>query len=161
MLTGQVGVVTKNPGWYGRVVQWFTGSPAYHTVSAISETECVSAETPVVVVRPIDYFTGVQWTDVTYPTDAHMHDAVRFLNAQIGHKYAYLDILLLAVARLLKQRTPWIIRNRLTDQSQWFCSELADAGLEAGGVNLFPGRPACAVTPADFLNVIHAEALNN
>lgn len=156
-LAGQVGVVTKNPGWYGKLVQWFTGSEAFHTVTAISETECVSAETPVVLVRPIDFFEDVQWTNVTFPSEALRQDSIRFVKAQIGHDYAYVDILLLVVARVLKRKTPWFIKNRLTDQRQWFCSELADAGLEAGKVNLFPSRPPSAVTPAEFLEVIERE----
>lgn len=156
MITGQVGVITANPGWYGRLVQWFTHSPAYHTVSAISETLCVSAETPRVIVRPINHFRDVRWTDVPL-TAVQRHDIVNYWYAQVGKRYAYFDIVLLFVAILLKSRTPWWVRVRLVDTDRWFCSELADAGMEAGGVNLFPGRPACAVIPKDWLRVVSLE----
>lgn len=160
-LTGQVGVVTTNPGWYGRWVQKITRSDAFHTVYAISDTEVVSAETPTVIIRPIGFFADVQWTDVTYPTPAHLNDAVRFVRAQVGKPYAYFDILLLFIAELLKEHTPWFIKTRLTDNGQWFCSELSDAGLLAGEVNLFPTRPPSAVIPKDFLDIVtqeHAKA---
>lgn len=156
MITAQVGVVTANPGWYGRMVQFFTHSPAYHTVSAISETLCVSAETPRVVIRPISHFTDVQWTDVALD-DAQRRRIVRYLCHQVGKRYAYFDIFLLFVAIVLKSRTPWWVRLRLVDTNRWFCSELCDAGMEAGGVKLFPGRPSCAVIPKDWLRVVTLE----
>lgn len=151
MITGQVGIITKNPTWYGRAVQFFTHSPAYHTVYAISETEVVSAETPQVRIRPADYFEDILWTDEQIEP-SNLRDAVRFARAQVGKPYAYLDILFLLIASITKTRTPpWII-DRLISTNQWFCSELCDAALNAALINLFPGRPACAVTPADFYN---------
>lgn len=159
MITGQVGVITKNPGWYGRLVQLFTGSTAYHCVTAISETECVSAETPRVLIRPISYFAGngIEWTNVPM-TAAERADAVRFVRRQVGKRYAYLDIVFIIISTITRWHTPTWITDRLMDDRQWFCSELADAGMEAAGRNLFPGRPACAVTPADFLTAVNDEA---
>lgn len=152
MLTGQVGVVTRNPGWYGRAIQYFTRSPAFHTITAISETHCVSAETPKVIIRPISDFDGILWTDEPL-TPAQQHDITNFMHRfVIGKRYAYLDILFLFLATITREQTPpWII-IRLTSMNQWFCSEASDAGLEAAGINLFPHRPPCAVTPADFYN---------
>ena len=151
MITGQVGIITKNPTWYGRAVQFFTHSPAYHTVYAISETECVSAETPRVRRRQIDEFDGIVWLNEPMSAD-QVHAAVEFVIDQLGKPYAYLDILFLLIASITKTRTPpWII-DRLISTNQWFCSELCDAALNAALINLFPGRPACAVTPADFYN---------
>lgn len=156
MITGQVGVLTKHPGWYGRLVQLFTGSSAYHTITAISETECVSAETPRVRIRPIDYFTGngIHWTNVALSA-VERDEAARFVRHQVGKPYAYLDIVFIIITTITRWHTPNWITDRLMDDRQWFCSELADAGMEAAGHNLFPGRPACGVTPADFLNDIH------
>lgn len=160
MLTGQVGIVTKHPTWYGRAVQFFTHSPAYHTVYAISETECVSAETPVVRTRSIDYFEDVAWTDV-HIDPSKLREAVRFVTAQIGKPYAYLDIFFLWIASITGHRTPnWIV-HRLISTDQWFCSELCDAGMSAAQINLFPGRPACAVTPADFYNLVREHTAQN
>lgn len=158
MITGQVGVLTTNPGWYGRLVQLFTASPAYHTITAITETECVSAETPRVRVRPIDYFAGngIQWTNVPM-TPAQRHDTVQFVRRQVRKPYAYLDIVFILITTITRWHTPQWITDRLMSDRQWYCSELSDAGMEAAGKNLFPGRPACAVTPADFLTVIRGE----
>lgn len=157
MNAGQVGIVTKRPGWYGRIVQWFTGSPAFHTVFATSELVCVSAETPRIQLRPLSWFEGIVWTDVTYASEANRDRAVAFALLQVGKPYAYWDIVLLVVARILKGRTPWPILARVQDRAQWFCSELCDAALEAGGVELFPeDRPPQAVTPADFLLVVQS-----
>lgn len=157
-LVGQAGVVTKNPGWYGRIIQWFTASPAYHVVFYVIDKDgaewLVSAETPTVILRRVDYFDGVLWTAVDYENDIRREQAVTFALAQVGKPYSYVDILFLAIAGILRQKTPLIIRRRVQDRSQWFCSELADAALQAGGVDLFPGRPDQAVLPADFLKVI-------
>lgn len=151
-LAGQVGVVTKNPGWYGRAVQIFTGSPAYHTVTAISDAEVVSAETPVVLVRPIDYFDGILWTDEPFTPDERAA-AVKYVTDQVGRPYAYWDIFFLLIAMVTRTHTPKWITTRLMDQRRWFCSELCDAGMIAGGRNLFQDQPMCAVTPADFYKV--------
>lgn len=156
---GQVGILTKNPGWYGRLVQWFTGSPAYHAVFVTSDRLCVSAETPRIMMRPLSHFdgNGIVWTDVTYASDAARESAVRFAFGQVGKPYAYWDIVLLVVARILKTKTPKRILRRVQDRRQWFCSELCDAALEAGGVELFPmDRPPQAVTPADFLAAVQS-----
>lgn len=145
-------MVTKNPGWYGRAVQFFTGSSAFHCVTAISETEVVSAETPTVRIRPTGFFDGIEWTDEPMTPEGQAA-AVAFVSAQVGKKYAYLDIVFLLIARLTKHRTPkWVI-GRLQSQNRWFCSELADAGMRVAGRDLFPGRPECTVIPADFLTV--------
>ena len=152
MLAGQVGIITKHPGWYGRAVQFVTGSPAYHTVTAISDTECVSAETPVVRLRRIDYFDGIRWTDEDF-TAGERDAAVHFVAHQVGKPYAYWDIFFLLIATITRTHTPKWITDRLMDNRQWFCSELCDAGMIAAGHNLFPGRPPCAVTPADFNNL--------
>jgi len=157
MLAGQVGIVTKNPGWYGRAIQFFTASTAFHTVTAISETECVSAETPKVRIRQIDFFDGIIWTDEPMTDEQRTH-AVHYIGNQVGKPYAYIDIFFLLVARITKRRTPTRIINRLESRTQWFCSELADAGMVAAGIHLFPDRPACTVTPADFLNVVKSRA---
>lgn len=102
-LTGQVGVLTKHPGWYGRAVQLFTGSLAYHTVTAISETECVSAETPRVRQRPISYFAdnGLEWTNVPM-TDTERDVAVAFVRRQVGKSYAYLDIIFIIITTITR-----------------------------------------------------------
>lgn len=160
-LAGQAGVVTKNPGWYGKLVQWFTLSPAYHCVFVVVNDdgleELVSPESPRVRIRPIGYFEGVEYTDVEYADEAHRDAAVRFARAQLTKPYSWTDIGLLVIARILRRQTPTVIKRSIREQSQWFCSELADAALQAGGVDLFPGRPDQAVVPADFLKVIRAE----
>lgn len=159
-LIGQVGVVTKNPGWYGRMVQWFTHSDAFHTVTFVGDVNndgidmVVSAETPKVILRPASDFPDAEYTAVVFDTIAKRNDAVRFVLRQVGKPYAYFDILLLWIAMWLRERTPWFIKNRLTDEGQWYCAELSDAGMEAGGVNLFPRMPPCAVIPKDWLTVI-------
>lgn len=155
-LAGQVGVVTKNPGWYGRLVQFFTGSPAFHCVTAISETECVSAETPIVLIRPISDFDGIQWTNVPF-TSLEREATVRYVKDQVGKPYAYWDIFFLLIAMITRTHTPKWITTRLMDQRHWFCSELCDAGLIEGGQNLFGALPMCAVTPADFLKAQEQE----
>lgn len=159
MLAGQVGVITTNPTLYGRAVQFFTGSKAFHTITAISETECVSAEMPGVRIRPISDFTDIIWTTEPF-TRAQQYTAVQFVKRQVGKPYAYFDIILLAVDALLHKLnvpTPDWIRDRVADDHQYFCSELCDAGMEAAGVTLFPGRSACMVTPDDFLKVATRE----
>lgn len=153
---GQVGVLVKRPGWYGRLVQWFTGSPAFHVVMAISPGECVSAETPVIRFRPLSHFQDVLWIEIQYADDAHRRQAVYFVMRQVGKPYAYWDIVLLVVARILKHRTPKRILVRVQDRRQWFCSELVDAALEVGGVTLFPDLPPQTVTPADFLPFVQS-----
>lgn len=158
MITGQVGVVTKHPGWYGRIIRLVTASPAFHVVTAISETEVISAE-HVVLTRPIDYFTDILWTQEPM-IDRQRQQTITFLRQQLGKPYAYIDIVFILIAIITRRHTPAWITDHLMNTHQWFCSELADAGLIVAGINLFPGRPPCAVTPADFYQHI-TETANN
>jgi hypothetical protein len=152
-LTGQVGVVTTNPGWYGKLVQWFTRSDAYHTVGMISETMCISAETPRAVIRPVtDFGNDVIFTNV--PMSQHMRDkVVAFWEVREGRPYAYLDIVLLVIAQWLGKHTPLWIVDRVMDDRQYFCSELCVAGWDAGGVEEFSRLRAYLVTPKNFLEL--------
>jgi hypothetical protein len=167
MLAGQVGIITTKPGWYGRAIQLVTASPAYHVITAINETHCVSAETPTVRIRRIDYFTDVTWTNIELDDEQRRH-AIHFVCQQVGKPYAYTDIVFLLIASITKRATPaWII-ERLSSRDQWFCSELADAGMIAAvsgihnaGINMFPGRPECTVTPADFYTWATSDAEAN
>lgn len=150
---GQVGVITTSPGPYGRQVQRFTRSPAFHVVTRISDTECVSAQMPEVVVRPVSHYPKAFWITPPFPDEKRRRASVLFALDQVGKPYAYLDILLLFIAIELKERTPLVIQDQLQNTRQWFCSELADVALRVGGVKLFPGRPAAAVMPKDFLRL--------
>lgn len=150
---GQVGVLTKNPGLYGRLVQWFTGSPAFHTIFAVDGHVCVSAETPTIRLRPLSHFRDVVWLNVEYPSAAKREDAIDFALGTVGKPYAYWDIVLLVISKILKKKTPQRILDRIQDRRQYFCSELTDDALQVGGVNLFPDLPSQVVTPDDFLKV--------
>lgn len=156
-LRGQVGVVTQNPTQYGRLIQDITHSPAFHIVTNVGDPNntgedwVMSAEVPYLLLRPASFYPGLLWTHVQFPDDEHRDDAVNFVLAQEGKRYAYLDIALLFIAIELKEKTPLVIQDRLRDTDQWFCSELGDMGLRVGGVNLFGRRPAAAVMPKDFL----------
>ena len=155
---GQVGIVTGNPGWYGRAVQFFTRSPAFHTVIGISDTVCVSAITPRVTLDPIGKYDGILWTSIPL-TGQDAEQVVDFACEQVGKPYAYLDILFILVTIVTGTHTPRWVTRRLQKPDRWFCSELCDAALLHAGINLFPGRPDCAVTPADFYQAAHREAV--
>lgn len=155
-IAGQVLIVTKNPSFYGKLIQWFTKSEAYHTAGIISDIECMSAETPRVVVRRIDEFPDSIITDIPM-TDEQVELAVASYASNEDKPYAYFDIVLLVISKWLGKYTPDWITNRVQDQHRVFCSEMCDAGLLAADIELFPGKRDLTVTPADFLNVVKSK----
>lgn len=150
-LTGQVGLVPDGKKPFQRLISHVTGSPMHHTVVAISNRSCVSAELDGVRLRPISHFPNAVWSRFRY-TGRQRHDIATFTLQQVGKPYALLDVLLIGVAITTKRDTPRWLTRHLMDTDRWQCAELADAALLSAGVNLFTdGRPPCAVYPGSFV----------
>jgi uncharacterized protein YycO len=155
MLAGQIGVVTAPPGRVGRLVQWWTRSPASHTIYAVSEELCMSAQIPRVMLRKISEFNGVVWTNEEITLEG-LARAAEFVSSQVGKPYAYWDIFLIGVSDVLKAATPGVIKRRVAKFRSWYCSELCLEAMRLSGVDLFPGRSTWTVTPHDIYLLLHS-----
>lgn len=151
LYAGQVGVVRHGTSWVARGISWVTRSPAFHVVVGVGDGNCIGAEPGGARVRPVDYWTGAVWS--RFEMSAKQADLVaRFALQHEGAPYAFFDDALIGLRYTAGLKAPdWLLRHLSADR-QWMCSELADASLMAGGINLWPGRWACDVAPGDFLD---------
>lgn len=149
---GQIGLVPHAHNFWQRLIQWVTRSPVHHVVIGVGGGVCVSAELPVVRLRPVGWFPDAVWSQIDM-TPVQASQVAKFALHQLGKPYSLLDDFLIGVTLILsKNWTPEWLWSRLQDDNQWQCAELADAALLAGGVNLFSSdRPACAVYPGSFV----------
>lgn len=149
---GQIALIPHATNLWQRIIQWVTRSPVHHVIIALNDDFCVSAEIPVVRIRPVAHFPNAVWSHFDLSA-AQQSQISRFALHQLNKPYSILDDLLIGLTLFLsKTLTPDSLWSRLQDDNQWQCAELADASLLAGGVNLFdPTRPACAVYPGSFV----------
>jgi hypothetical protein len=155
--TGQVLLVSTS-GWLGRLVQWATGSAYNHSVVAISNTHCVSAEPGGAVIRLIsDYRTDrVAWSQFNLTRDQRDRISV-WAFEHIGVEYDHAGFVAIGFTKLLGPFAPrWLLRYVGT-RDRLICSYLCDLALQAGDIHMFRDhRPEGAVTPASFGKVFVA-----
>lgn len=151
--TGQVGIVHSKRAGMGRLVQLVTGSHWNHTVVAINDTQCVSAEPGGAIVRPIAYYTrdhDVVWSRFEL-THTQRWRIATWARHHRGVEYGYGDFIAAGISSITRRATPAWLRRIVARPDRLICSQLCDLALQAGDVHLFQdNRPAGAVTPADF-----------
>jgi len=157
MLAGQVGLVSTK-GWVGRLVQLVTRSAFNHSVVAINEHECVSAEPGGAVIRPISYYQHdfVAWS--RFNLTAEQRDRITlWAFDHVGVEYDSVGFAAIAVTKLLGPFAPrWLLRY-VGAHDRLICSYLCDLALQAGDIHLWRDhRPEGAVTPASFGKVYKA-----
>jgi len=133
MLTGQIGLVTDKRHWMGRAILCITGWRYHHTVIAVSDTHCVSAEPGGVRRRPITDYPGVVWSQYAM-TDKQAHMVAGIAEYSLGIRYDYLACIAHAVAAITKVDTPTWIQRWLADRAPTTCSALAQAAVNAAGL---------------------------
>lgn len=154
MLAGQIGLVRHSKGWVGKIVEWATDSTSHHVVVAVSETACVSADLPRVVIRDISGFHSMEWSWFDL-TDDQAHSIVMSARGMTGRPYNVPAIILLLMSKLFSVPIPrfavrWLERNPGLD-----CSQLCHLALRAGGLELFPHDPSLTV-PAHYEHYFRA-----
>ena len=130
MLTGQVGLVTDKRHWMGRAILRITGWRYHHTVIAVSDTHCVSAEPGGVRRRPITDYPGVVWSQYAM-TDKQAHLVAGIAEYSLGCRYDYLSCVAHAIAAVTRHDTPAYVQQWLADRAPTTCSSLAKTAIAA------------------------------
>lgn len=163
-VTGQVALVHQR-GFWPSLITVVTSLIAErpedahwnHMLTAISPTECMSAERKGVTRRKISDFPGAVWSDFD-ETELQRDLVADFAAAQDGKPYAFLDDFFIGVGIIMRRRTPAWLRRRLRSGKRWECAELAGASLACGGITniINDDRPFAAAYPASYAPVWRA-----
>lgn len=133
MLTGQIGLVTDKRHWMGRAILRVTGWRYHHTIIAISNDTCVSAEPGGVRRRPITDYTNIVWSQYAI-TGKQAHMVAGIAEYAVGVRYDYLACAAHAIAAITHIDTPTWIQQWLADRAPTTCSALAQAAVDAAGL---------------------------
>lgn len=148
MLAGQVGLVRHSRGWVGKVVEWATDSTSHHVVIAVSETACVSADMPRVVIRDVSGFHSMEWSWFVL-TDEQVQSITASALGMVGRPYNVPAIVLLLASKLSGLPIPRFAVNWLERNPGLDCSQLVHLAYRAGGIELFP-HDASLTVPAHY-----------
>lgn len=150
MLTGQVGCVVNSKGWMGKAIEEVTGSIACHTIVAISETHCISAEPGGSRRRLISDYEHIIWSRYQHSADTAQHIA-GIADNHIGIRYDYLSFFALGVHFITGWKIPDKIAEWLDNRGPTTCSQLAENVYRDAKID----RPTTTVVcPGDWLNYI-------
>lgn len=151
-LTGQIGIITNAAKWsIGWWVEKITHSPAHHTIIAISDTLCVSAEPGGVRYRNInEYGDRIIWTQYNY-TLAEATNIAWFADGHIGLDYNIRAFIALGIQHLTRLRIPQWLATHLTSRHRVTCSQLATDILRATNIHPIPNTPV--VAPSDWYDL--------
>lgn len=130
MLTGQIGLVTDKRHWMGRAILCVTGWRYHHTIIAISDDLCVSAEPGGVRRRPITDYSNIAWSDYAM-TDKQAHLVAGIAEYSVGVRYDYLACAAHAIAAITRTDTPTWLQRWLADRAPTTCSALAQVAINA------------------------------
>lgn len=152
--TAQIGLVFGPPKtWFQTATCWVTDSPVYHCVLGLNNTECVGAESPVSLIRPISHFPNIVWSD--FELDPWQRDGITdWGRAHIDVEYNFLDDFAIGIERLMGDHTPRPVLNRIVSTDHMECAQLVDAAYWYGShIPLFRDRRYfSAVAPSDFVS---------
>ena len=154
-LTGRIGLVQGGTDRWARAIVAVTGSPYHHVIVATSNTQCMSAEIPRALLRPLAHFAGqITWLDVP-ATDEERQAAAWHALALDGEPYNRISFGL-AGAHALHIPTPQAL-SAWAERYGMDCVMLTCAAYQAAGIKLLddpvtasPGDMAKlgALTPA-------------
>lgn len=153
-LTGQIGLLRNGTGLIARGIEWGTDSTCYHTVVAISDTMCVSAEPGGSRYRRIDYYDRIYWSDFDH-TPAQRAAIVNAADFFVPRPYNYAIYPALAWQRLTGNRVDGGVAKWLSRRPNENCSQLCDDVYTRAGIHLFDDAPVI-VTPGDFERKFYA-----
>lgn len=145
---------TKN---FTHMIEWVTGSRAYHCVIAVTDHSYIGAEPGGARIRQEGdpAYPTIIWSDL--PLTARQRYAITsYADKQKDKPYAYLDDLIIGLSLLFKNwpQTTWLwalVEKRLANDDQWQCAELADMCWRKGGIHVFrDNRLPSAVFPGSF-----------
>lgn len=155
-ITGRIGLIQGGTDVWSRLIVAGTGSPFHHCIIAINDTQCMSAEYPRALVRPLSAFAGqITWLDVN-ATAEQQHAAAWHALALDGTPYNRVSFGL-AGAHALHIPTPRALSTwarRYGDD----CVMLSCAAYEAAGIHLLDD-PVTA-SPGDLAKVGVLEPAN-
>lgn len=145
-LTGRIGLVSGGQDIWAKAIVAATNSPYHHVIVATSNTQCMSAEYPTALSRPLAHFAGqITWLNIP-ATDLQRQQAAWHAATLDGEPYNRISFAL-AGAKALHIHTPqalstWSKRYGLD------CVMLSCAAYEAAGIHLL-ADPVTA-SPADM-----------
>lgn len=152
-LTGQIGLRLDGKSFIAKTIEHVTQSRAHHVVIAINETHVISAEPGGAVIRPMDYFPSIVWSQFEYTDEQRQKMAVAAASMN-RQEYNYLGFALIGFELITKIRVPDFIARAFSWQDRMFCSQMADFLLRKIGIDLFHSQWGM-VSPGDFLNYFH------
>jgi hypothetical protein len=148
-LTGRIGLIQGGQDFWAKAIVATTGSPFHHCIVATSNTQCMSAEIPKALLRPLSHFAGqITWLDVP-ATDEQRRTAAWHALALDGTPYNRISFGL-AGAHAIHIPTPhalstWAARYGMD------CVMLTCAAYAAAGITLL--EDPVTASPADMAKV--------
>jgi hypothetical protein len=120
-------------------------------VLALNNDECIGAESPVSVIRPISAFPRAIWSD--FELEPWQREGIaKWGRGHLGTPYNFIDDLAIGLERVLREHTPKLIIRRLSSSQHLECAQLCDAAYWYGGaIQLYEDhRYFAAVAPSDY-----------
>ena len=149
---GDYGLV-QTKGFFGFLIQLGTFSKVNHAFIYEGDGIIIEAKPRQGVTRsPVSDYEGIIWNKWEELTDSQREAIVDFAALQVGKKYFFGDIAVIA-ARILRIPVPKIILKRIAHEGgiREICSDMATRCYRNAGVEIEPAKPAYFVTPSDLL----------
>lgn len=147
MRAGQIGVVHHSTGFVGWCIEKLTHSDSHHTILAVSETECVSADYHGIVIEPISTHRFVVWSQYDL-TNQERWLVTEVARTYVGGKYNYMAFVLLGLTRPFNLQIPRSWAHWVNSRGKVTCSQLCRDSLGALAIQPIPSEPI--VAPSDF-----------
>lgn len=146
-LTGQVGLRRNGTTLTSKIIEWATYSHSHHTILAVSETMCISAEPGGARYRRIDEYPHLDWTQWQL-NDEQRRIITVTARAYIGAPYNYMVFPILLLHRLTHIPIPTRVKTWLNRRPHEDCSSLTNLIHNMAGVHLYPHGKL--TTPGDY-----------
>jgi len=151
-LTGQIGIVPHPHTFVEHAIDIITKSPVYHSVLAISETQCVSCEPGGARLRNISDYPDAYWS--AFQLTIKQRDIiVAFGLSKLRYPYGWFADLAIAIALVSGTKTPLWIQRYLNSGRRYECAQLCDAAYNAADIHFFVGIIPAAVFPGMFIPI--------
>lgn len=155
-LAGQIGLVGNPTHFWPHVISWATHSPVYHTVLAVDNLRCVSAEPGGARLRMNNEWPHIVWSDFDL-TEAQRDTITEWGIAHLGTPYNFVDDIAIGLGTVFGWATPMWLQRYLSSDYTLECAQLVDSAYAAAGIHLFDdGRLPGAVFPASYVPIFTA-----